>query len=216
MSASTSATYTLYGGKGAGSTVIEAVLTLLGQPYRYEEAAPWDGGPGVEKLRAVNPLVQVPTLVLPDGAVLTESAAMILALLDRHPGSDLMPPPGDPARVAFYRWLVFIPANIYAMYSIGDDPSRWLDDKAAQAQLKERSVERTKFFWGVMESNVEPAPYLLGERMSVLDLYVAMISHWRPGRACFREQCPKLWGAVERAEAHPVIAPIWARNFGGA
>ena len=35
------------------------------------------------------PLVQIPTLVLPDGTVMTESVAILLWLMDRHPGDEV-------------------------------------------------------------------------------------------------------------------------------
>ena len=50
--------------------------------------------------------------------------------------------------------------------------------------------------------------------ISVLDVYVAMIARWRPGRAWIAERCPKAISAVETTERHPVIAEVWARNFG--
>ena len=49
--------------------------------------------------------------------------------------------------------------------------------------------------------------------MSVLDIYVAMISRWRPGRAWLQEHCPQTMAAVALTEAHPSIAATWARNF---
>lgn len=205
--------YVLYGCKGAGSAVVEVTLHLLGQPYRFEEVTPWEPGPRVEALRAINPLVQIPTLVLPDGMVMTESAAILLALLDRHPGSDLIPPSGSPERASFYRWITFIAANIYAMYTIGDFPARWVEGEATQAHLKAKSVERTKACWGVLEAQLAPSPYLLGPKMTALDLYVAMISRWRPGRAWFRDACPKLVAAIDLTESHPEVKPVWERNF---
>ena len=92
--------YELIGAQGAGSAVVEAMLELSGAPYRVTEAAPWDEGPHLERLRALNPLMQVPALVLPDGAVMTESGAMLLLLADRFPAAGLVPGAGDPRRRA--------------------------------------------------------------------------------------------------------------------
>lgn len=35
--------------------------------------------------RAVNPMGRLPTLILPDGTVMTESLAIMLLVADRHP-----------------------------------------------------------------------------------------------------------------------------------
>ena len=47
----------------------------------------------------------------------------------------------------------------------------------------------------------------------VLDIYVAMISRWRPGRAWLAEHCPKAMASIEVTERDPVVASVWARNF---
>ena len=65
----------------------------------------------------------------------------------------------------------------------------------------------------VGSSSAEPAPYLLGATIGVLDVYVAMISRWRPGRAWIAEHCPKALAAIEATERQPVVASVWARNF---
>ncbi|MFH7468113.1 glutathione S-transferase family protein, partial [Pseudomonas syringae group genomosp. 7] len=76
-------------------------------------------------LRRVNPLLQVPTLVLTDGSVLTESAAILIHLGLEHPESGLLP--GNPAlRALAFRALVYITANCYAPLGIIDYPQRWL------------------------------------------------------------------------------------------
>ena len=67
--------------------------------------------------------------------------------------------------------------------------------------------------WRLFEDSIAPAPFLLGKRMSVLDVYVAMISRWRPGRAWLVEHCPKAMSAVTATEAVPSIAATWSRNF---
>ena len=74
------APYTLFGSKGSGSAAIEAALTLLGEPFRSVDAASWEPGSGRDELQRVNPLCQIPTLVLADGSVLTESAAILIHL----------------------------------------------------------------------------------------------------------------------------------------
>lgn len=205
---------TIYGCKGCGSTLVEAVCELLGEEYERIEVAPWESGPAVESLRALNPLLQVPTVVLEDGTVMTESVAIILWLLERHPDTDLAPPPGDPRRAAFLRQLVFFPAAIYPMYTVGDFPDRWVKDKAAQKQLKDATVQRILSCWRAIEAGFGQGPFFLGEQMTVLDVYAAVLTRWRPGRDRLREVAPRAVAAAERAEAHPRLAPVIARNFG--
>ena len=200
----------LYGAPGCGSAVVEVVLQLAGQPYDYIQTSFWDQNEHFEALKKANPQAKVPTLLLDDGTVMTESAAMLLYFADKVPG---LIPADASARARFYRWMLFIPANIYAMFDIGDEPSRWVDGEAAQQALKEKSVEKQKFLCGLMEGDLTPAPYLLGPQLTVLDIYIAMVSRWRPGRAWFDAHCPKLAAAVILTEQHPVVAKVWEKNF---
>ena len=201
----------LYGAPGCGSAAVEVVLQLAGQPYDYIQTSFWDQNAHFEALKKANPQAKVPTLVLDDGTVMTESAAMLLYFADKVPG---LIPADAAARARFYRWMLFIPANIYAMFDIGDEPSRWVDGEVAQQVLKEKSVVKQKLFWQLLEDDLTPAPYVLGTQMTALDIYIAMVSRWRPGRAWFVEHCPKLALAVTLTEQHPVVSQVWEKNFG--
>lgn len=205
--------YELFAARGAGSTIIEAALTLAGTPYRVTEATPWEPGPNLPRLRELNPLGQVPTLVLPDGAVLTESAAMVLLLADRHPEAGLAPPADHPSRPAFLRWLVFLVATIYPTFTVGDDPSRWTSEPAAREELRRNTDAYRQHLWRLVEANALAAPWFLGERFSAIDLYVATMTRWRPRRGWFAEHCPKLHAIALAVEADPRLAPVVARNY---
>jgi GST-like protein len=194
-----------------GSAAVEVVLQLANRPYEYLKTSFWDQNRHFAALTRANPQAKVPTLVFDDGTVMTESAAIILYFAEQVPG---LIPSEAAARAAFLRWMLFIQANIYAMFDLGDEPSRWVDGEAMQAALKEKSVEKQKFFWQLMERNLSPAPYALGAEMSALDVYMAMVSRWRPGREWFNATCPKLAAAVALTEQHPVVAEIWEKNFG--
>src|SRR5215472_7008825 len=66
------AMYTLYARAGWGSVLTEAQLAWYGLPYRLEEVGDlFKDKQAGDKLRTINPLAQLPTLVLPDGQVMT-------------------------------------------------------------------------------------------------------------------------------------------------
>jgi GST-like protein len=125
--------YTLIGAPGWGSAIAEALLDLSGLPYQVEDIDPKKPTTESKRLTALNPLAQVPTLLLPDGTVMSESAAIALHIADRAPAAALVPPPGDPTRDAFLRWLVFIVANVYPMYTVGDFPERFVSGPRARS-----------------------------------------------------------------------------------
>jgi GST-like protein len=205
--------YVVWGAAGSGSVAVEAALTLMGQPYQVREHPTWESLQQADAVGRVNPQRQVPALELPDGQVMTESAAILLHLAERHPEAGLAPPPGDPARAAFLRWMVYVPAQIYAMYWVRDVPSRLAADAAAEAVILARTAERIGDCWAMMDAQVSPAPYLLGERLTVLDLYVAVVSRWTPRRRRFYAAAPRMADAVRRVDADPRLSALWAERM---
>src|ERR1700704_2047425 len=103
--------YTLYGRQGSGSFAVQVALEEIGTAYQRI----WVGAEAadVARLRAINPTGRVPALVLPDGTVMFESAAMLIHLALRHPQSALAPQPGTSRHAAFLQWMVFLSANVY-------------------------------------------------------------------------------------------------------
>ena len=98
--------YQLFGRKGWGSALTELQLAWYGLPYRMEEVGDlFASEEARQALAKINPVAQLPTLVLPDGTVMTESAAITLYLAEATGSAELVPPPGDPTRPAFLRWL---------------------------------------------------------------------------------------------------------------
>src|ERR1700741_3461470 len=78
--------YTLFAAPGWGSAIAEALLDLGGLPYRIEAVDPVKPGPARDRPQAGNPLGQIPTPLLPDTKVSTESAAIALHIADHAPG----------------------------------------------------------------------------------------------------------------------------------
>ena len=208
-----SGSYYLVGSPGCGSVLVEAALTLAGLPFEREDIAFEALGPQHPRLGQLNPLGQVPVLVLPDGQVMTESAAIVLYLADVAPGAGLAPAPGDPRQPAFLRWLVTLVAAIYPTFTYADFPARFVPAGEAAKQLEASSLARRQVLWSHVET-AAGAPWFLGERFSALDLYVGAMTRWRPRRAWFAANAPKLAAIAARVDALPALAGVWRRNFG--
>lgn len=205
----------LYGAKGSGAVAAEAALRLIGEPYELIDAYTFDPDDpeSGDKVLAANPMRQVPALVLPSGEVLTESAAILVWLAEAYPQARLAPAPGDPARGQFLRWMSFVSAAIYSLYWVKDTPARLAPDPAAQPVLVERVLDRIAECWGMMDGQVSPGRYILGDELTVLDLYVNVVSRFRPRRERFYQVAPKMADCVRRVDADPRLAPLWAERM---
>jgi GST-like protein len=204
---------TLYGARASGSVAVEATLTLLGIPYTLIEAETWAEAAARERVAPANPMRQVPTVVLPSGEIMTESAAILIDLVDTHPQAELAPPPGDPLRRQFLRWMVYVPAAIYSLHWIKPDPARIGAPPGLRDAVVEAVHNRIAECWGIMDAQLSPGRYLLGDRLSVLDIYVTVISRFGPWRTRFYQAAPKMAEVVRRVDADPRLADFWAARF---
>jgi GST-like protein len=211
------AVHTLYGAQGSGSAAVEAALELCGVRYRIVNAASWEPDSALDELLRVNPLRQIPTLSLPDGSVLTESAAILICLGLGFPASGLLP--GEPAaRQQTIRGLVFIAANCYAAISVIDYPERWCAE--ATAPMKERIRRGTRArlhrHWEMFADQFQPrAAFLDGEEPGALDLLAAVVSRWSGTRQHVRKARPAFAALLERIDGHARLTPVFARHWPG-
>jgi len=205
--------FTLFGRPGWGSAIIQAQLDWLGLDYDLIEVGDLFETPAARsQLLPHNPLAQLPTVILPDGTVMTESAAITLHLADIAGRDDFVPPPNAPERAKFLRYLVFIVANIYPTYTYADDPARFVPDATARQNFKASVDDYAAKLYQILDG-AAGAPWFLGARFSALDIYTGVLTHWRPGRPWFEQNTPALTQIARRAEALPPLQAVWARNF---
>ena len=211
--------HTLFGFQGSGSAAIEIALQRSGVPWRTVDAASWEAESALAELEAVNPLRQIPTLQLPDGSVLTESAAILIHLGLMFPAAGLLPT-DEPARAQAIRGLVFIAANCYAAIGIGDYPERWIaggPDEPADGAIVERVRQgaraRLHACWDIFADEFPAQPFLSGASAGALDHLAVVVSKWSGTRAHLRVSRPAFFDTLQRIEALPDVAPVFARHW---
>ena len=79
--------------------------------------------------------------------------------------------------------------------------------------MLDRIANRRADCWRWMDAQIEPRRYLLGDELSVLDLYVATVSRWSPRRVRFYREAPKMAQIVRRVDADPRLAELWETRF---
>jgi GST-like protein len=205
-------TLKLYAARWGGSMIVEAGFALAGIAPKTTYAKWGKEGVISAGLKKANPLAQVPTLILDDGTILTESAAILLWLNDLKPETGLVPAPGHPARARFFRWLMVINAAIYPTFSYGDYPARWLNGHAEAAPILRRNTDRHREnLWRHIETQID-GPWFLGETFSALDLYVWVMRYWRPGKDWFAAEAPKLLAIAARLDKDKRLQAVLARQ----
>ncbi|MEO3474149.1 glutathione S-transferase family protein [Roseomonas sp. CAU 1739] len=210
--------YILYGDIGSGSAPVEMALAEIGAPVELRAVPLSTDAQRAGAYRRINPMGRIPTLLLPDGTVLTESIAILLTLADRHPDAALLPPPGSSDRARALRWMMVAGAEGYPHVTRFDYPERFSPDPTHAAPIRTRALEMYRDLWRLVEAEAglagDPAaPFLLGQRFTVADIYLAVLSRWLKGATWLPEACPRLATLGRAVAARPAIAPVWGRHF---
>ena len=206
--------YTLYGSRGSGSASVEMALRVAGFEYRIVSAASWEPGSALDELRQVNPLLQIPALVLPDGSVMTESAAVLTHLgLVSKPG--LLLPADASARAQAIRGLAYIAANCYSAIGIIDYPERWTtaEDKDSHEKIRAGTRARLHRHWELFADTFPASPFLNGTAPGALDFLAAVVSKWGGTRPHLREKRPRFADLLQRIEAHESVMDIFQSHW---
>lgn len=216
--------YVLFGSSNSGSAAVEAALELARVPYRIVDAATWrkkDDAAAFAQLQRINPLHQIPTLVTPDGTVLSESAAILIHLGLVHPRARLLPANAS-QRAQAIRAMVFIAANCYAAIGVIDYPERWQGkgDKDANERLRKGARRRLHKLWCVFADSFvtdaakKKTDLLFGAQPGAADLLAAVVSRWSGVRKHLAKQRPAFHALLLRIEAHPSVATVIERHWG--
>ena len=170
--------YRLYARHGAGSLAPQMLLEEIGAPYEllWVSKAPAD----IEAFRRISPAAKIPVLVLPDGTLVSESAAILIHLANAHPAAALVPPgPGSSAHARFLQWMIFLSANMYEALLRFFYADRYSADGAAAAeQIKKQALADWSRHLETIHAVL--SPYVLGAQLSAADHYLYMLAGWYP------------------------------------
>jgi glutathione S-transferase len=200
--------YTLYYSPGTASMAVHLALLELAAPHElrlvdFDTKAQKDP----EYLR-LNPNGMVPTLVV-DGAPTYECAALMLLLGERHPDARLAPLPGAADRALYLQWTLHLANTLQPAFRQWFYPEDFGPEDQAAA-MKEFARRRIEGVWDRLDAHlVSRGPYVLGDTMSLADLYALMLMRWS-------RKMPKpadRWPAVHALATRLKARPSWKRLY---
>jgi len=206
--------YTLYGDLGSGAFSAEAALAEAGAPYAFELVSLERNEQKQPEFLAINPSGKMPALRLPEGEIVTESAAILLTLADHFPQARPLPAQASRDRAQAYRWLAFMASEIYPIVEIVDYPERFVPAGGDAGALRTKARDRIRERILLIERMIR-GPFLLAHGFSILDIYAAMFSRWSLEPDWKRDNLPRLMALAEAVSRLDAIAPVWQRHFNG-
>jgi GST-like protein len=206
--------FTLYGRSGSGSLAVQVALEEIGAPYERI----WVSQDPAElaSFRSLNPTGKVPALVLPDGTVMFESAAMLVHLALLHPDAGLAPKPGTTRHALFLQWMIFLSANVYEAALRTYYSDRYSARGSADSEaIRQKGVADFLAYLELVSRGLRP--YVLGAEYSVADVYLHMLASWYPnGKAELHERLPPLGAHAALLSARPAMVKVEADHAAAA
>ena len=189
----------LYYAPGACSMVVHCVLRELGYRFDLERVDLREGRTAAgADYSTVNPKGYVPALLLDDGQVLTEAAAILQYLADLRPESGLVPPPGDLGHYRLLEWLTFISSEIHKTLGALFNPQLPPACREVSLALFERRCD-----W--LAGALGKGPFLMGERYTIADPYLFTVLSWSSVLSVDLGPWPPLQGYLARVAARPAV-----------
>lgn len=189
----------LYTMPGACSLAANIALREAGVPFDIVKISHHShkSAEGVD-ISEVNSKGYVPALLLDNGELLTENAALLPYIADLNPAAQLAPANGTLERYRLTEWLAYINSELHKSFSPLFAPNAPEDMKQyARANLIKRL--------GWLADQLGSKPHLLGERFSVADAYLFVVLSWAAHVAVDLSQWPNLKGFQERVAARPHV-----------
>jgi len=200
--------YTLYYSPGTASMVVHLALLEIGAPHELRLVDfDTDAQHDPDYLR-LNPGGVVPTLVIDDRA-LTESAALLMILAERHPEAKLAPLSGTPAHDAWTQWIVYLSNTLMSTYRLWFYPAELGSDDHDPA-IRAALQKKIEGIWDRLDAHLEAnGPYLLGTEFTGADLLLAMLMRWSRNMP----RPVSEWPTLNRLAALIRARPSWQRLY---
>jgi GST-like protein len=109
--------------------------------------------------------------------------------------------------------MLYVSSAIYSLHWIKPDVARIGAPASARDSVVDAVHNRIAFCWQNMDTQLTPSTYLLGEDLTILDLYVTVVSRFGPWRERFYEAAPKMTPVVQRVDTDPRLTTFWAKRF---
>jgi glutathione S-transferase len=164
----------LYGMSGSGNCWKAAqILKLTGHQFEWVEADSNAGGTRTPEFLALNPNGKVPTIVLDDGTVLTESNAILLHYAE---GTPWLPAPGM-TRTRVHEWLFFEQYSHEPYIAVARNIIAWRREAHLYPDRLADCATRGAQALDVMESRLANRPWLAGDTATIADLALFAYTH---------------------------------------
>ena len=205
----------LYWGPHTCAIGTHVLLEEIGKPYEAEKIDVQGGATKENWFRAINPKGKVPTLVLPDGRVLTEFTAIGTWLARTNPDAGLLPTDRDEElralSIADYAVgtvhgqgfsRVFLPGKFEPQDPVHQSLG------LGQSSVKHQGETMVTDGFAILEKEMAGREWAAGDRFGVADAALFYVTRWAPQQDI--ELPANLAAHLRRTKERPAVRRVMA------
>jgi glutathione S-transferase len=197
---------TLYFSRNSCAYAPHILLYDTGTVFDTVEIDFRSGAQNAPEFLRINPKGRVPALVTPEG-ILTENPAILLYIAQTHPDCHLAP--SEPFALAQAQaFNMFLASTVHVAHAHKHRGARWADDPAAHAAMTAKVASNMAMYAGMIEEHYFTGPYVLGQRYSMCDPYLALITRWLRADGVALADFPKLQAHDALMRARPSMQSV--------
>jgi glutathione S-transferase len=157
----------------------------------------------------INPKGRVPALAT-DRGILTETPALLQFIAQTHPQAGLLPLEDVFLLARANEFNSYLCSTVHVAHAHRMRGYRWADDEAAFESMRRKVPQTVGDCFELIEREMLQAPWVLGDRFSVCDLYLFTIWQWLEADGVDPKRFPKAGELGRRLLADPVAAKVLA------
>ena len=199
----------LFSAVGSCSLASHIALEEAGADYRLARMSTRDGDQLKPEYLAINSRGRVPALVT-DRGVLTETPAILAFIAQSYPDAGLAPLDDPYAFAQAQAFNSYLCATVHVAHAHRHRGYRWADDPAALAEMTRKVPQTVAACFQLIEEQMPPGPYVLGEAYSICDPYLFTLAGWLEGDGVDPARFPRVLAHRERIAARPAVRNVLA------
>lgn len=197
---------TLYGDLDSGNVYkVRLLLAQLGVAYRRVDTTQNRDEPATPQFRAINPIGKIPTVVLDDGRMLSESGALLFYFAQ---GSRLWPE-GKWDQAQVMRWMFFEQYSHEPYIAVNRHWRLHLPASEQEALAERMGTNHTRGLQAldVMEQQLQAADWLAAGSYTIADIVLYAYTHTAEEGGFDLGAYPGIGGWLERVRAERGFIP---------
>ncbi|MFC6636456.1 glutathione S-transferase [Sulfitobacter sp. JBTF-M27] len=202
----------LYYARGTISIVVAITLEEAGLQYEPVKVSFADAEQTKPDYLGLNPKGRVPTLVLDDGTILTETGALLEYIAALKPDASLVPQ--QPTDAAHMRGVMYyLASTMHVAHAHKMRGSRWADQQSSWDDMTAKVPETMSACADYVQSHCLRGDCVTGETLSLADPYLFVVCNWLAGDGVDPADYPKIDAFLSRMEARDSVKAVRTKGM---